>query len=801
MNDDIFTSIRNINQNIRSSFIEDNEIKILSGTVYDRKNEFVDISIRLRHTIVNDIYFVPKTNLDDIINVINKIGRINYISTTIPYIYATIPLNELDTILKNPNVEDVTIEAVYETQDVSSKNLSSLESSVNIPVGEAVDSINVRALWDKGLTGKGIRIGMIDTGIDTDPTKPYSSLFLMPDSTSKVIHSKAFGIDIDKNGVMYPAPNIDRVGHGTATAACAAGRVWKSSVGDIYGSAPDALLIDANVVSKVNYPNSDSYMYTIYQRDIIKAGDWLLSSDVGGVDIINMSVGTAIETEDMRTMIENFYKNGIVTIASAGNDGPGIGSVASPSSVYKSICIGSIALKTNNYNGAATFSSRGPVKGGYIKPDFLAPGGNIEKDVPMVGIIGGNEFFYLPDMFLKDSTSTLLNAGTSFSSPIATGMFACMLQDVNIRANKKLSHIVSRAEKDNHKGFGIIDSLNLYDEIKSLKESSNIMTIRLFKFDPYIAKKPEETGIIKFFYQGIYLPTPYEINSNEIVYYLNPFFSCNGVGAVVYDPVNKKYINKRKVIDSCCIPGIVYYNNKYYAFYYKFEKVKEESVYKGVYYTVVSESDDGIKWVNERRIDTSLIDSYENIRLRGRYSAQVINNKIYIYIARLEYLRDSNKKYKVKTCKGVFLYDKIYSNVILVCEVDLNNLKIVSKSVAYNYSTTNKLGNTQIVLAPYVTYNNVDKKYYMYLTLPTSCRHFTLIETVSDNGFSFKFNRFIDLNQKSYNSYNGICFGVLFNNKLYYSNGWEMDVVFGHKPKIYADDMNCGHVPCSFKID
>jgi len=791
MNGDMFDVIRDIYRHIDTFSFESKSLNKLSGILYNNKEELIDVSIRLRHAIIDNIYFVPTTNLIDISEKLNKIGKINYISKNIPHVYATVPLSEIRSLAKDPSVEEISVEPIYHTQNISFDRLLSLGITgpdIKIPLGTAVDSTNVKALWNKGLTGQGIRIANIDTGIDTDPTKPYSSLFLMPDSTSKVIHSKAFGIDVDENGNETPAPNIDRVGHGTATAACAAGRVWKSSVGDIYGSAPDALLIDANVVSKVYSKYYKKYYYTMKQRDVTKAADWILSSDVGNVDIVYMSIGTFIESKDMETIIENFSKNNIVVIVAAGNEGPGYGSISSPASYYNSVAVGSVALQTDNYNGSATFSSRGPVKGGYIKPDVLAPGGNVEMEFEVDGTIGGNELFYVPDVFLKDSSNVAVHAGTSFSTPITAGIFACMMQDTEININRKLKNIPFSGTKNNDSGYGAINSVEVYNLLKSVKGFSSIKTIKVNNYDPFVLGPIEGT----FISDGVCFPTPYNINSKELVYYVDVIDLYAGIGVLVYDVTEKKYVNKGKVLDGGCGPGIVYYNNKYYAFYRKRKVVNG----KHVITLNVSESDDGINWTNEREIDTSIIDKNKHqydYYFGLRYGASVINNKIYLYIAAEKFL------YKDVNGYNVFGY------YITVQEVDLNSSKLVSNNIAFSFGTSKRPGsvNTPMgIYAPYVTYNSNDNMYYMYITSPTSFRYFLLIEAVSRDGLNFTFNRYIELPYiRDYNSYNGLCYGVMFNNKLYYSDGWFLDALFGKKTKIYIDNLSCGIVMCSFNIE
>ena len=84
----------------------------------------------------------------------------------------------------------------------------------------------------------------------------------------------------------------------------------------------------------------------------------------------------------LKTVVENTRAAGIVVVVSAGNAGPGCGSVNDPPGIYDaSFSVGA----TDSSDGIASFSSRGAVTvdgSGRLKPDVSAPGVSIRSSVP-----------------------------------------------------------------------------------------------------------------------------------------------------------------------------------------------------------------------------------------------------------------------------------------------------------------------------------------------------------------------------------------------------------------------------------
>lgn len=317
---------------------------------------------------------------------------------------------------------------------------------VHTTLMDSIHLINADDVWDMqidgiNLTGKGVTIGIIDTGVD----------YTHPDlggcfgSGCKVIG----GYDFSDNDL----DPMDYEGHGTHVAATVAGN------GILKGVAPDATIHALKV-----FPNS-------YSSTIISAIEYALDPDNDGdfsdhLDIISLSLGGYGNPDDpMSQAIDNAANVGVVSVIAAGNDGPHEKTISSPGTAREAITVGATYKKNYqdfyasadwcsypdsshpyctcvnsttalcNYFGDSnpnvdqviSFSSRGPVlweNGGIGKPDIVAPGAFIcaarfDSILPI-----GDNIYYYPCL---DNKHVQL-AGTSMATPIVSGVVALIKQ-------------------------------------------------------------------------------------------------------------------------------------------------------------------------------------------------------------------------------------------------------------------------------------------------------------------------------------------------------------------------------------
>lgn len=205
--------------------------------------------------------------------------------------------------------------------------------------------INAPELWSalggQDNAGAGIKVGVIDTGID------YTHPFLRDDgmtapegfpkgdtrfTSNKVIVARVFS--------QYPWLTAQAVqDHGTHVSGTIAGRAGTDapSDGGLSGVAPGAYLGSYNV-----FPGNVESAYDIF---IAKAVEQAV---IDGMDVLNLSLGgTAHRGQSLSDMTMNGAVDaGVVVAVAAGNEGPGYYTVGSPGTSDKVI---TVAATTNSH--------------------------------------------------------------------------------------------------------------------------------------------------------------------------------------------------------------------------------------------------------------------------------------------------------------------------------------------------------------------------------------------------------------------------------------------------------------------
>ncbi|XP_064544893.1 membrane-bound transcription factor site-1 protease isoform X2 [Drosophila montana] len=232
-------------------------------------------------------------------------------------------------------------------------------------------SLHADVLWKLGITGKGVRVAIFDTGL----TQNHPHFRNVKERTN---WTNEKSLD-------------DGVSHGTFVAGVIA------SSKECLGLAPDAELHIYKVFtnSQVSYTSwfLDAFNYAIYQK----------------VNIINLSIGGPdfMDLPFVDKVLE-LSANNIIMVSAAGNDGPIYGTLNNPGDQSDVIGVGSI----NFDNKIARFSSRGmttwelPLGYGRIGLDIVTYGSQVEgSDVRM----GCRRL-----------------SGTSVSSPVVAGVAALL---------------------------------------------------------------------------------------------------------------------------------------------------------------------------------------------------------------------------------------------------------------------------------------------------------------------------------------------------------------------------------------
>ncbi|HUS07652.1 MAG TPA: S8 family serine peptidase [Bryobacteraceae bacterium] len=206
--------------------------------------------------------------------------------------------------------------------------------------------------------GRGIKIGVIDTGIDN--THPGFQDTTLPAAAGFPKVNKATDIAYTNNKIIV-ARNYDGAaassakdvkGHGTSIAMVAAGVTNVSPQGPITGIAPKAYLGSYKVFpdSKEGAPSDQ----------ILRA---LEDAVADGMDVINLSLGS-LPAESTRSdifvrAIDRAAAAGAIVVVAAGNDGPDPNTIASPGTAASAITVGN-AHTDRIFASAATLEGLPP---------------------------------------------------------------------------------------------------------------------------------------------------------------------------------------------------------------------------------------------------------------------------------------------------------------------------------------------------------------------------------------------------------------------------------------------------------
>lgn len=192
------------------------------------------------------------------------------------------------------------------------------------------------AEWAVGPGGAGIKVAVIDTGVDT-----FHPDFAGKDGVSRIVASR---------NLLGAGPAFDADGHGTGVAGVIA------AGGALRGMAPLSEIASYKVSGDGLSVSPDVIMLAV--REAV----------ADGADVVNISLGVNRTNEDIDAEVNRAVAGGVVVVAAAGNDGPDPGSIGSPGRNPNVITVG------------ATYNN---VTAGLVAT--IEYGGSTYGAVPMVG--------------------------------------------------------------------------------------------------------------------------------------------------------------------------------------------------------------------------------------------------------------------------------------------------------------------------------------------------------------------------------------------------------------------------------
>ncbi|MBL0886008.1 S8 family serine peptidase [Myceligenerans indicum] len=234
---------------------------------------------------------------------------------------------------------------VRQTEDLGSIGYVWLDRPVRATDADSMPQIGAPEAWDDGLTGEGVTVAVLDSGIDATH----------PDLDDVVVGAR----DFTGSGRV-----TDGAGHGTHVASILVGS-GEASDGVNQGVAPGADLLVGKVLDDDGYGELSG---------VIDGMEWAAAE---GADVVNLSLGSLYFEEpspDAVAVDALTEEYGTLFVVAAGNDGYlGYGSVGAPGIAASALTVGAV----DDSDTVTAYSSRGGGAAGRLKPDVVAPGDGI----------------------------------------------------------------------------------------------------------------------------------------------------------------------------------------------------------------------------------------------------------------------------------------------------------------------------------------------------------------------------------------------------------------------------------------
>jgi thermitase len=295
-----------------------------------------------------------------------------------------------------PNLDK--LEYVEEDQIIYSNGLSQNDGTISTRSFETwgVDRIQAQTAWNQNITGQGVIVAVVDSGVDITHPSLSSQIY-----TNVAELNGVPGVDDDGNGYiddmhgwdfsLKTPDNHDTSGHGTHVAGIIAG-VHTSTM---QGVAPGAKILP------LDFMDGGSG----YTSDAIEAIEYAKSMHAR---VINASWGSSFCSKILNDTIDTLARENILFVAAAGNSGQDLSRYPEYPAAFTSasqITVGAITQR----GIMASYSNYGDLV------DVMAPGDQIYSSYL------NHDYMYL--------------SGTSMATPFVTGLAALLVsQNPNVTA-------------------------------------------------------------------------------------------------------------------------------------------------------------------------------------------------------------------------------------------------------------------------------------------------------------------------------------------------------------------------------
>jgi serine protease AprX len=307
-------------------------------------------------------------------------------------------------------------------------------------------AIKADAVWQRGVTGRGVTVAVLDTGVASVPDLAGRLVQVRNDLTGQTTPCKNLSGELDCN---------DRYGHGTFIAGLIAGN-GASSGGTWKGVAPEASILSVKAAGADGAADVSN---------ILAAIQWVVSfKDRYNIRVLNLSLGTDSKqdwkVDPLNYAVERAWAAGMTVVVAASNEGPDPGTITKPADDPWVITVG--ATDDRGTTGVSDdrlpdFSGRGPTAQGLAKPDVAAPGAHVISLRAPGSTIDTTYPYYVDGSYRRGS-------GTSMATGVVSGVAALTLQANPGFTPDRVKHALTATARDAASddpmavGSGVVDA-------------------------------------------------------------------------------------------------------------------------------------------------------------------------------------------------------------------------------------------------------------------------------------------------------------------------------------------------------
>ncbi|MGG1631625.1 S8 family serine peptidase [Rossellomorea sp. NRS-1567] len=260
----------------------------------------------------------------------------------------TLPANQIELLLNSEAVKAVFKNQTYTVDPVQQDLPNDVDREITTSV-ESIPYLKVDELHKEGITGDGIKVGVIDTGVDynhPDLKDAYKGGYDFVDDDADPMEATYEDWKSTSEAEFSYTGSSYYTSHGTHVSGTIVGQNENDSEVSVEGVAPDA----------------DLYVYRVlgpygsgYTEDVL-AG--IEKSIQDGMDVINLSLGAGVNDPYYPTSTALNYAvlNGVTAVVSAGNAGPNDFTLGSPGTAALALTVGAsdVPVSQTTFTGQTT---------------------------------------------------------------------------------------------------------------------------------------------------------------------------------------------------------------------------------------------------------------------------------------------------------------------------------------------------------------------------------------------------------------------------------------------------------------